>query len=57
MMKERVGEILLEASEEERNSQDFLVETVTAVLEEMKGDKPQIISNSNEAGNWWIQKP
>ena len=39
-MKERVEEILLEASEEEQQSRESLVETVTDVLEESKDDLP-----------------
>ena len=40
IMKERVEEILLEASEEELNSRGFLLQTITDVLEELKDDKP-----------------
>ena len=40
IMKERVEEILLEASEEELQSREFLVKTINEVLQEMKDDKP-----------------
>ena len=40
IMKERVEEILLEASEEELNSREFLLQTITDVLEELKDDRP-----------------
>ena len=38
-MKDRVETVMIQASDEEKNPYDFLVDTIKDVLEGMKGDR------------------